>query len=30
MTLRHLVGNDRGYAAEGDWSNPLSLRFSKV
>ena len=30
MILRHLVGNDRGYAAEGDWSNPLSLRFSKV
>ena len=30
MTLRHLVGNDRGYRAEGDWSAPLTLRFSKA
>ena len=30
MTLRHLVGNDRGYRAEGDWSAPVTLRFSKA
>jgi glucose-6-phosphate isomerase len=26
--MRHLAGNDRGYRAEGDWSNPASMRFS--
>ena len=30
MILRHLVGNDRGYAVEGIWSDPLSLRFRKL
>ena len=27
--LRHLVTNDRGYRAEGDWSKPTTLRFSR-
>ena len=30
MTLRHLVGNNRGYAADGDWADPTSLRFRKI
>jgi len=30
MTLRHLVGNNRGYVAEGDWADPTSLRFRKI
>ena len=29
MTLRHLVGNNRGYAADGDWAEPITLRFRK-
>ena len=28
--MRHLTGNKRGYTAEGDWSSPASMRFSKV
>tara|TARA_Y100000766_G_scaffold259877_1_gene249228 strand:- start:7 stop:1020 length:1014 start_codon:yes stop_codon:yes gene_type:complete len=30
MTLRHLVGNNRGYAADGDWAEPITLRFRKI
>ena len=28
--LRHLTGNQRGFSAQGDWSQPASMRFSKV
>ena len=28
--MRHLTGNSRGFAAEGDWASPASMRFSKV
>jgi glucose-6-phosphate isomerase len=28
--LRHLCGNARGYAAEGDWGRPASLRIRRV
>ena len=27
--LRHLTGNQRGFSAQGDWSQPASMRFSK-
>jgi len=27
--VRHLTGNNRGYQAQGDWSKPATLRFSK-
>ncbi|MFM1811096.1 MAG: hypothetical protein RLZZ336_34 [Cyanobacteriota bacterium] len=27
--LRHLCNNDRGYAASGDWGQPLTLTFSR-
>jgi glucose-6-phosphate isomerase len=27
--MRHLTGNQRGYVAEGDWSSPATMRFSK-
>ena len=27
--LRHLTGNKRGFSAQGDWSQPASMRFSK-
>jgi len=27
--LRHLTGNKRGFSAQGDWSKPASMRFSK-
>ena len=27
--LRHLTANSRGYTAQGDWSSPASMRFSK-
>ena len=27
--LRHLPGNQRGFSAHGDWSQPASMRFSK-
>ncbi len=27
--LRHLNANDRGYSAQGNWSHPASMRFTK-
>jgi len=27
--LRHLAANDRGYSAQGNWSHPASMRFTK-
>ena len=27
--LRHITGNQRGFSAQGDWSQPASMRFSK-
>eukprot|EP00457_Paulinella_chromatophora_P004476 gb/GEZN01004488.1/.p1 GENE.gb/GEZN01004488.1/~~gb/GEZN01004488.1/.p1 ORF type:complete len:568 (+),score=-10.36 gb/GEZN01004488.1/:177-1706(+) len=27
LILRHLCGNNRGYIAEGDWSQPTTMRF---
>ena len=28
--MRHLTGNQRGYTAQGDWSSPAAMRFSKA
>ncbi|MAR08641.1 MAG: glucose-6-phosphate isomerase [Blastopirellula sp.] len=28
--MRHLTGNKRGYTAQGDWSCPAAMRFSKA